>query len=726
MVNDAYETILAAQRVGALQVDASNRLVQIFGLAAKWLEFPVGLPPDDVTRLIEDIALRAAVGSVLRQLKADAETPTEVVAVDSGDGAELMLLEGARVNNGGSENFIVHCRPAPVPVAAELDDGDTEQDADGMGTRTAVLLDQELRNTRSQLESVKAQLEESVRQQETSEQQLTATNEELLVSNEELQTSIEELSSTNEELRTVADENELRLRDVLLLRADLEHVLNATDIGILLLGSDLTIRRFSGTCDQYFTLIDSDVGRPFSHVRANFEDDELRDAVERAASSRESSVLRTTPLAEFPRTLLINVLPYDLLDERSGVSLALIDITAAQAREQELERLSERLMETLEASGVVLWERTPEMGPIWASSNFEDVVGFSVDEWRSFPNVEAIHPDDIDRLSQYLRAQSAAIRADEEAPPTEVDFRVLNIDGTYRIIRAQTRTFKRGDERFVRGINTDVTEARQREHKLTMLNQELTEYTDLASHDLRAPLRGIRTLVDVIREDHGSSLPDEVLSELDKISGRADFMKELLNDLLDYARSGSEVKPNERVDLPALIDEIVDAIGSPEGITIVPQVDLEPVETERVLLAACIRNLVDNAAKHHPGPLGTVTVRAQSTQQLLIITVSDDGPGIDPADRERIFRPFQRIGGAGSGVGLAAVRKIVTERGGTVELRSEMGRGSAFTLTWPLARPSRSERAWSASSPDQDLESNGVRAAVDSAALAGHQGAGSP
>ncbi len=229
----------------------------------------------------------------------------------------------------------------------------------------------------------------------------------------------------------------------------------------------------------------------------------------------------------------------------------------------------------------------------------------------------------------------------------------------------------------------------QRNEELLRLNRSLEDFTQMVSHDLRAPLRHVAALATFLREDAEGPLPEPVDRRLTQIEERVEAMRGLIDGLLAYARSGAAGTEASPVDLQALVSDAVDLVGRRDGIEISVQADIGPVTTHAVPLSTCIRNLVDNAVTHHPGPDGRVTVRAWRQGDDLLVTVADDGGGIDPVDHDRIFRPMQSLG-PGSGLGLSTIRRILDERGGSITVDSEVGRGSAFTITWPAeASPAR-------------------------------------
>jgi signal transduction histidine kinase len=246
---------------------------------------------------------------------------------------------------------------------------------------------------------------------------------------------------------------------------------------------------------------------------------------------------------------------------------------------------------------------------------------------------------------------------------------------------------------FVDITNRKQAEAAQGRYlaELERSNKELDDFAYVASHDLRAPLRGIDNVAHWVLEDAGDVLPEESRVHLQKLHHRVKRMEYLLDDLLRYSRVGRVQWRSERIDTRELVVGIAELLA-PDEFTVTVADDLPTLTTTRAALEQVFRNLIGNAIKHHDRPNGNIKITARPVSEYSEFTVADDGPGIAPEFHERIFRMFQTLKPRdeveGSGIGLALVRKIVEGLGGTVCVQSAEGQGASFRFTWP-GKPSR-------------------------------------
>ncbi len=226
-------------------------------------------------------------------------------------------------------------------------------------------------------------------------------------------------------------------------------------------------------------------------------------------------------------------------------------------------------------------------------------------------------------------------------------------------------------------------------------NLELDNFAYVASHDLKAPLRGINSLAEWVHEDCEELLPADSKRHLAQMQGRVQKMQTLLDELLEYSRVGRLEQQTETVELSEMVQSIIDMIENREGINFRVLTPLPQIQTAIAPLKQVLLNLIANAIKYNDkGEAGAIDISCEDLGSQIRITIADNGPGIDPRYHDRVFQMYQRIASQsieGSGMGLAIVKKQVEHYGGCVTLVSEPQKGSNFSFTWPKdAHPAHS------------------------------------
>jgi signal transduction histidine kinase len=218
-------------------------------------------------------------------------------------------------------------------------------------------------------------------------------------------------------------------------------------------------------------------------------------------------------------------------------------------------------------------------------------------------------------------------------------------------------------------------------------NQELDQFAHIVSHDLKAPLRGIDNVVTWIEEDHNNELSPKMQEYLLLIKGRLIRAENLIKGILSYARVGREMPEREPVDLNALMDEIKENIPLHSGLVLNIQRGLPIILTERIPLQQVLSNLLSNAVKYHDKQQGKIKMYMHDKRDVYEFFVEDNGPGIAKHYHDKIFMIFQTLNERDSfestGVGLAIVKKILDDRKQIIQVKSEPGKGSVFSFTWP-------------------------------------------
>jgi two-component system phosphate regulon sensor histidine kinase PhoR len=235
---------------------------------------------------------------------------------------------------------------------------------------------------------------------------------------------------------------------------------------------------------------------------------------------------------------------------------------------------------------------------------------------------------------------------------------------------------------------TDITQRR----RLEVLRRD---FVANASHELKTPVAAVRALAETLL----TALPDDPEAGrrfAGRIARETERLDALAGDLLDLSRVERGTLDVEPVDLVGLVKEVVGGYADrAEERRIRLDAELQPgvaMRGDRAQLGLLLSNLIDNALRYTPAK-GTVRVRLDAAEGRAILQVADNGEGIPADELPRIFERFYRVDKArtrqtgGTGLGLAIVRHVAEAHGGAVRAGSELGRGSTFTVTLPLAGP---------------------------------------
>lgn len=227
--------------------------------------------------------------------------------------------------------------------------------------------------------------------------------------------------------------------------------------------------------------------------------------------------------------------------------------------------------------------------------------------------------------------------------------------------------------------------------ELERSNADLEQYAAVAAHDLKSPLLAIGGYVRLLRRRPSIDADAEAGEYLEESAKGVERMESLIEGLLAYARAGAGEENREETDAGSAFDLALANLSAELASTrsSVTRGDLPRVAIDRRALTQLFQNLVGNALKFRGDRPAQVHVGAEKGPAEWVFSVSDRGIGIDPVDRERIFRIFERAhpdpSCPGTGIGLAICRKIVESRGGKIWVESEPGRGATFRFTIPRA-----------------------------------------
>jgi PAS domain S-box-containing protein len=327
---------------------------------------------------------------------------------------------------------------------------------------------------------------------------------------------------------------------------------------------------------------------------------------------------------------------------------------------------------------------------------FSATLGYPTEELLSRPFLDFVHPDD----APATLAEMERLNRGESVLQFENRYRCK--DGGWKWLSWKAQAV--AGETVIYATAREVTaqkEAEAANHKLHAelesrarqleeANHELESFSYSVSHDLRAPLRHVQGYVNLLEKALGQELAERPARYLQTISAASTEMGILIDNLLDFSRMGRAELQQIHVDLNALVRDLLPRLQTIAGDRIIRWMlpELPLVAGDAAMLRQVLANLLENAVKYsrHVNPAEIeVACAGKDADGRLIIFVRDNGAGFDMRYAHKLFGVFQRLHRAdefeGTGIGLAAVRRIIARHGGRVWAEGEPGRGATFFIT---------------------------------------------
>ena len=315
---------------------------------------------------------------------------------------------------------------------------------------------------------------------------------------------------------------------------------------------------------------------------------------------------------------------------------------------------------------------------------FEDRVRelqHDLNQTLELPNVRTFGPCGASQRLNYMLQWCAASRRLLLSAA-----RPLAIDETVIELQREARRRRLAEEQLLRQAE-DINEANK---ALSEANAGLSEFTRIISHDLKAPMRAMRYLAEDLEGALLSAPNSDALAHIDRLKAQSRRMSAMITGLLQYSRLGNEVADamtGAGVDIEQLVYEIAASLPRPAGIQIMVDAQVSHVRANRELLDLVLRNLIENAIKHHDREDGLIEVSTRNGRDEDHLIVADDGPGIPRDLQDAVFRPFTQLDpeAEGTGLGLTLVLRAAEVSGAALTVVSdpEQGRGSKFILRLP-------------------------------------------
>jgi len=374
-----------------------------------------------------------------------------------------------------------------------------------------------------------------------------------------------------------------------------------------------------------------------------------------------------------------------MLNEREGVEF-ILDISERKQAEEALQESESRFRRAFSHAAVGLVLSGPGGRLLYFNGAYCDILGYNADELRDQDFFTLTHPDDIPKNRELHRQLlSGAIQN------FVIEKRYIRKCGQFVWVRATATVMaeEAGRPTQIIGIVENIQDRKEAEAALLRSQEELGQFAHTVAHDLQTPLRGLLSYSQLLGRKYRGKLDSEADEMLQFILDSGRSMEQLIRALLRYAEVGEEESGRKLVRLQDVIDGLRVIMQQEIGETgaEISCGDLPTIEADPIHLTQLFQNLVGNAIKYRKTDAALrIRISAEPLRTGCLLSVEDNGQGMDPRYSERIFQPLRRLHGKevpGSGIGLAICKKIVDRYGGRIWVESEPGVGSTFRFTIP-------------------------------------------
>lgn len=529
-------------------------------------------------------------------------------------------------------------------------------------------------------------LEQSYSEQQALNEELTATNEELASANEELVTTNEELANTKNNLQEIVGRlaaSEARIR----------YMIAEAPVAIgILTGKQLTIEAANNKVLELWGKTSTIIGQPLNEAIPELKGQQFLDILNNVFTSGEpyngNEIMARLERNNVLEELYFNFVYHPLFDDHhqtTSIIVVATDVTEQVISRKKVEQAEEMLRFSINAANLGTWYLDAETREFLPSARLKELFGFNADEEVTYEQVVNQIPEEY---RHYIEAEvEKALVKDEnynvEHPVTG------HHDQKLRWLKASGKLNQnpKDGKAYFSGVLLDITEQKQDE-------QRKNDFIGMVSHELKTPLTSLSAYIQMLHARAKKSDDTFTTGALDKVSTQVKKMSSMINGFLNVSRleSGKIHLDIQNFQMDELVKDMVDETiltTASHELVLLP-CDPAMVSADRDKIGSVISNLLSNAIKYSPRGM-TIEVQCKINDGMVQVSVKDQGMGIKPQDIDRLFERYYRVDSkqtqtiSGFGIGLYLCAEIIQRHNGKIWAESQLGIGSTFYFSLPLA-----------------------------------------
>lgn len=472
-------------------------------------------------------------------------------------------------------------------------------------------------------------------------------------------------------------------------------------MGIVLLDSDFCIEGIDTQISQLFDYDEKTFfGLPINALIPDFKAEKYTDLASGNTPNIKETVPKVEVIGEHSFELEYSVRSFSQRD-KTGYILETEEFSTVYPNIKVQKEGHEWLGYLLRSSPVVIYSCIPsgKFPTTFISENISKVTGYSAEEYLSDPSfwIDHLHPDDKDKLMIEMAQVFDAKKS------MSFEYRFLCADGHYIWILDKLKISRndKGEPTEMLGLWLDISDRKDNEqalkaantalknktNELEESNAELSQFTFVVSHDLKAPLRAVHSYCDWLSEDLEGSLEPDQEEYITGMQTAVQQAEDLIEDLLELSRVGRRAVEVEDIPLTEFFNELVGDVIIDDSVKVSITDNMPIIEVSPTVLNQVFQNLITNAYTYNTSDNKSIDIKGCGEGNDYIVSITDNGIGIDERFHDRIFQLFQRLHTKeeydGTGIGLAIVQKAVSHLHWKISLSSTPNKGSTFSISFP-------------------------------------------